>query len=321
MSGSDIGATYTGVYYNPNTALIEGFGWSKWLGWVPFYSEVGDITSTTQTGITASGLNINFVGKIAIIGTIAGTRIFDVPNQNVGYVFNATRHADIMNSIHKNVAILSRNVANSVLKDPGSSFSFLVEKNNDYAFDIGNTTWPWGKRTIFVIGQDIILDRELIGDENDGVTRALVALKDYNGNGGNIIITDNVKKIYAFLYAEGSIFSWEKSAGVITSYVESWAFNIPANQLYLKWLLVSKNTIGGAQQVPTVCPVVINECTLVNSQMYDLNYFRTYDSSDTSQRALPAWMTDPRLQNAPMIIEYNAAILSDPPPGLISSFD
>lgn len=55
--------------------------------------------------------------------------------------------------------------------------------------------------------------------------------------------------------------------------------------------------------------------------MYDLNYFRTYDSSDTSQRALPAWMTDPRLQNAPMIIEYNAAILSDPPPGLISSFD
>lgn len=47
-----------------------------------------------------------------------------------------------MNSIHKNVAILSRNVANSVLKDPGSSFSFLVEKNNDYAFDIGNTTWP-----------------------------------------------------------------------------------------------------------------------------------------------------------------------------------
>lgn len=323
LSGSHIGGGYTGAYYNPNTTLIEGFGWNKWLGWVPFFSEVGSITSSSQSGITASGLNINFVGKIAIIGNIAGTRIFDVPNQNVGYVFTTTKHADVMNILHKNLAILSRNVDDTTLADVNSNFSFLVKKNGDYAFDMGNPIWPtaeW-KRTIFVVGHDVILNTSNDIWQDDGITRAIVALKDDNGNGGNIIITDQVKEIYAYLYAEGSIFSWEEDGfGNTVPYVASGALNIPAQQLYIKWLLVSKNTIGWAQQIPTVCPVVINDCNLTNSQMYDMNYFRTYDSTDPTQRSLPLWITDVRLQDAPMIIEYNPLILSDPPPWLISVF-
>jgi hypothetical protein len=31
MSGSNIGLGYTGVYYNPKSTLIEGFGWSQSL--------------------------------------------------------------------------------------------------------------------------------------------------------------------------------------------------------------------------------------------------------------------------------------------------
>lgn len=325
LSGSLIGTTYTGTYYNPNSTLIEGFGWNRWLGWVPFFSEVGSITSISQSWITAWWLSVNFVGKIAIIGNIAGTRIFNVPNQNVGYVFTTTKHADIINAIRKNLAILSRNIDDTTLADVNSNFTFLVKKNGDYAFDISNPVWPtaqW-KRTIFVVGHDIVLDTTNdIGHDSDGITRAIVALKDDNGNGWNIIITDKVKEIYAFLYADWSIFSWEKDGlGNIVPYVASGALNIPTNQLYLKGLLVSKNTIGGAQQVPTVCPVVINNCNLTNSQMYDLNYFRTYDWSDPTQRSLPLWITDVRLQNAPMVIEYNASILSDPPPGLVHSFD
>lgn len=61
-----------------------------------------------------------------------------------------------------------------------------------------------------------------------------MAFKDHDGNGGNIIISDKVKQIYAFLYAEGSIFSGEKVAGVINPYVASGALNIPARQLYIK---------------------------------------------------------------------------------------
>lgn len=177
------------------------------------------------------------MGKIAIIGNIAGTRIFDVPNQNVGYVFNATRHSEVMNTIHKNVAILSRNVDDTTLADVDSAFSFLVKKDGDYAFNGSNPVWPTaqGKRTIFVIGYDVILDTTNFIGADDGITRAIVALKDYNGNGGNIIVTDKVKRIYTYLYAEGSIFSGEKDLlGNIVPYVASGALNIPANQLYLK---------------------------------------------------------------------------------------
>ena len=46
-----------------------------------------------------------------------------------------------------------------------------------------------------------------IGDPNVPSTRSIIALKDKNGSGGNIIINNEVKRIYAFLYAEGSIFS------------------------------------------------------------------------------------------------------------------
>ncbi len=81
------GATYTGVYYNPSTALIEGFGWSRALGWVPFYAKTDNqelgTDPLTETGITMDGIRVNFVGKIAIIGNIAGTRIYELPNQNV----------------------------------------------------------------------------------------------------------------------------------------------------------------------------------------------------------------------------------------------
>ncbi len=39
-------------------------------------------------------------------------------------------------------------------------------------------------------------------------TIGLISLKDpVTGNGGNIVISDQVKRIYAYLYAEGSIFS------------------------------------------------------------------------------------------------------------------
>lgn len=40
----------SGVYYNPASGLIEGFGHSSALGWIPFYATTSTpITATTQT--------------------------------------------------------------------------------------------------------------------------------------------------------------------------------------------------------------------------------------------------------------------------------
>jgi hypothetical protein len=71
-----------------------------------------------------------------------------------------------MNTINKNLSIMSRNISDSILSDELSGLDFLVTKSSDYIFDF-NKAWPTNKRTIAVIGQDIILDQ---ADINPGAT-------------------------------------------------------------------------------------------------------------------------------------------------------
>ncbi len=309
----------SGVYYSPASGLIEGFGHSRALWWIPFYAQAGtpvDTGSTSQTGVTLDGIGLNFIGKIAVIGNIAGTRIYNLPNQQVGYIFSSINHAEILNTIRKNIALISRNVASVDLVDSFSTkFDFMIQNGSDYDTSTPWWTWPAAKRSIIITGADIILDQAQIGIDTSA-ERALIALKDVNGNGGNIIITQNVERIYWFLYAEGVIYSGEKSAGVIVPYVGSWVWNIPASQLYIRWALISKNTIWWALQSPSVCPVVINECTPAEAQIYDFNYFRAYDPNDPSQRHVP--YSDPRFNVASMVIDYNQWLTSNPPPGILS---
>jgi hypothetical protein len=312
------GSTYTGVYYNPSTALIEWFGWSRALGWIPFYAKTDNqelgIDSLTETWISMNGVAVHFVGKIAIIGNIAGTRIYELPNQNVWYVFSMANQATMMNTIRKNIALISRNITDATLASSTSGLSFLVEKNADYEALVWYV-WPVGKRSIVVIWHDIILNTANDIWVDNGTVRGLIALKDANGNGGNIIISEKVKRIHALVYAEGSIFSWEKTATwFIDRYLTHGAWSIPQKQLYIKGLLISKNTISGARQNPITCPVIVSNCDQTTAELYDLNYFRTFDPTDPTQKAVP--YSDPRLDNASVVIEYDDAIMTDPPPWL-----
>ena len=226
-----------------------------------------------------------------------------------------------MNSVHKNVTLLSRNIDDTLLQNELSPFNFYVKKDDDIVFDF-DRSWPANKRTLIVIGHDIILDQEDINPNPESFdSRALIALKDYYGSGWNIIITDKAKRVYAFIYAEGSVYSGEKSATwEIVPYVNSGSWNIPVNQLYINGMLISKNTVWWAQQTPSVCPVVINDCTPTIAEVFDLDFFRTYDPTDASQKSVPATIVDTRLNSSSMVIQYNQSILSDPPPGLDKVF-
>lgn len=148
------------------------------------------------------GISVHFVGKIAVIGNIAGTRIYELPNQNVGYVFSAANQSTIMNTIRKNIALMSRNISDATLANPISALSFLIKKDDDYLFDFSNDI-PAGKRSVIVIGHDIIIDKTsgTLGSD-DGTVRSIIALKDANGSGGDIIISEKMKQIYALIYAE-----------------------------------------------------------------------------------------------------------------------
>lgn len=161
---------------------------------------------------------------------------------------------------------------------------------------------------------------------------ALIALKDASGKGGNIIITNNVKRIYAYIVAEWSVYSgYKTSTGIVSYYQRSNPFSVPVSQLYINGIVISKNTIGWATDLnsaaSSVCPILTPWCTSGpsgNAENYDMAYFRNYNSQDAddayAQSALKNTarygITDDRVRKAPFIIDYNANILSDPPPGL-----
>lgn len=345
MGSTDLmasGGTYSGVYYNPNTSSMEGWWWSANLGWVPFWTWISSWTTlpdgtTIATPIAASP--INFVSKIAIVGNIAGSRVYSVTNsgvtnQDVGYTYKTINHASILNMLRKNIAIMSRNIDPLILQLDSSTnpHNFILIDStttnlpsNDYVIH-GGWSMPNSnpnKRSIIVIWWDIILDQTNISYDGtntwDMPPIALIALKDASGNGWNIVISDSVKRIYAYLYSEWSILSGTKplSTGPIDRYTDYWVWNIPQSQLYIRWLAASKNTIWGAQQKPTpICPVLTPLCNTLSAKGYDWDYFRTYDITDPLQDALVGTPRDwvPKLDEAVMIIEYDPRILIDPPP-------
>jgi hypothetical protein len=79
--------------------------------------------------------------------------------------------------------------------------------------------------------------------------------------------------------------------------------------------MASKNTIGGSQQTPPVCPALVEGCNQSNVYSYDWDYFRTYNALNTAQASLPSQRSGvPKIRDAVMVIEYDPAILTDPPP-------
>lgn len=319
LSGTWIGSSSGWVYYNPAESRLEGFAHSTALGWIPFYADTTTpIVSATQSGVLFNGVGLNFIWKIAIIGNIAGTRIYNIANQQVWYIFSIMSQAEMLNIIRKNIALITRNANPSDLTDQYSTkFDFLIHTGSDYDTSVGGWTWPAGKKSIIVMGNDVILGQTQIWLDTDS-NHAIIALKDSNWSWGNIIIKDLVGRIYSFLYAEWSIYSWEKVGSQIIPYVGSWVWNIPGNQLYIKWSMISKNTIGWSLQSPPVCPVVIQNCSVADAQVYDFDYFRTYDSADITQKNVP--YNDSRFSNASVVIEFNQELNSKPPPGLQSIF-
>ena len=225
--------------------------------------------------------------------------------------------------IRKNISLMTRNVSDTSISAP---FDFVILNNQDLRLDPAILT-PYitaGKRSLIVIGWDIILNDVDINAGTDAVAWAkspiaLIALKGASGKWGNIIVSDDVKRIYAYLYAEGTLFSGIKPAATINSYTQVGYFNIPQNQLYIRGFVVSKNTIGWSQQKPTaICPALVTGCNQANVYDYDWDNFRTYDPLQiATQGSLPVERSGvERLKNAAMIIEYDSRILTDPPPGL-----
>ena len=325
------------VKYNPNSGNLEGFGWSRSLGWIPMFTGKKFLSAQKGTGFVVNldttwyatdadknkTLNLNFIGKVVIIGNIAGTKVaetvknkYNFINQNLGAKFTDIQHAPLLNQVRANVAQLVRNInKNNYITNPLNGFIYNEDK--DYCIRTDHSSWhteycssagPWEQRvllnqtdvdfskikTIIVKWHDIIIDGNF-NATTDNLSnhptaenmKTIIALRWTDGSGGNIYITKNTDQIFGYLVAEGSVFSGEKtSTGAKELYINKWFATaaLPQNQLYVNGTIVSKNTIGGnIQDDSTAMCPVFIECNASIAKQYDFSYFRNYIYKEGNQ--------------------------------------
>jgi len=163
----------------------------------------------------------------------------------------------------------------------------------------------------------------------------IIALQK-NGRGGNIYIDPTVTDIHAFLYADRSVISYNGSAELDGSTPDTQL----ANQLYIKWVLFSENTIWWSVSNPLKCPFYTSCSGVREARKYDLNYLRRYQIAEVvDDDGVPTWVTKPvnngvesfmwnstrngdnpsnplrpDLRQFPVILEYDNRITRTPPP-------
>ncbi|GAB0174490.1 MAG: hypothetical protein HHAS10_03690 [Candidatus Altimarinota bacterium] len=290
--------SYDGVSYTPGTKVFSGFAWSENLGYLAF---------------TEVSVNTDFKNKTKILGNIGGKRAFDI-EYTLGVKFSNVNTSEILNSIRKNIGLMTRNIQSNHMNTVSNTNNFLESFTYYKGIDI---TDPGTKlsgnhlKSVIVEGGNIYIDNDVIKDNSVDAARAIIAIKDENGNGGNIYIAGNVRNIYSSLVAEGSIYSGDQNE--IYNIQTSKLTQLPKNQLYILGAVISRNTIGGSSLSPNpVCPYTETNCNYSNSYKYDFNYFRSYDPLDSG--SLGSDKTG--YSEYSVIIESDPKIQGSPPPGL-----
>lgn len=228
-------------------------------GWFNFLYKVGGAASTWATqnrwikilGSASSG-NKDAIFALNEVDSYAKVGNFRKPQ--------------VRDMILQNVESLKRNTPSNVAVITTSG-----EKLSNYP----------SKQTIIVVNNDFIIDTNWWSKTDS--PRAIIVL------GGDVIINDNVQKIYASIFTD----KWVKASSAPSD-----------KQLYIYGTLISGNTIGTtAKLANTVCPDFLPNCTEQQKKDYDLNFLRSWAAGASSY---PEYS---------LVIEYNPKLTSDPPPG------
>lgn len=135
--------------------------------------------------------------------------------------------------------------------------------------------------------------------------------------GGNIIVTNIVKKIESSIFLEGSLYSGNNRYDLYNDTTAEVA-TLGENQLYIRGSLISRNTIGGSFTTPNATCVygeTAATCTAERSIQYDLNYFRQTPPTRSSTVPTTRSFGDSSLDSYSLIIELDPRIATTPPPG------
>lgn len=249
----------------------------------------------------------NSLGQVVkILGNTNGDKIYETIQSEKQSKISSLSRASVRDAIRKNVEILSRSITTTTWLD------FEIFRDCPNGFTSRTLPTNFAKRSYIVVWCDIHIQNDVSWNV------WIIALKDDNGNGGNIWIDKNVKNLAAILFSEEAIIAWD---GMRFYWEMPSSASEKSKQLYIFGTVISNNTIWGAAQVgDPVCPSWITLCTREIAMRYDLNHFRSwYGWLTPAERVLPVnaavLSTFAQMYSEYwMIIEYNPSVLTNPPP-------
>lgn len=277
------------------------------------YEISGKVIKYSSLKKTFADLISNQEVKIAWIANNWG---YEVSNVSTNKILNTSiTKSDLRMQIAKNVETYTKNGI------PAN----IDYKTSNYTLN----AWPSGKDTIIIKWWDLIITGNIIKTSSDKLN-SIVILRE-NGVWGNIWIDKNVQFVSAIIYVDGHLLSWNG-----TTYYSDSLPSQAKDQLFIKWSIISNNTIWGASKNPYVCPYRFDasqSCDEKQSRRYDLNHFRHFISESSFwagdgvwEKFLPwtgpweidVWydtidMTNIGYSQAPMIVEYDYKIQTNPP--------
>lgn len=322
------------VSYFPDTATLTGWAWSDTLWWLSLENVVDNVW-------------LWFIWRVKIVGNIGSKSIYDVNLDwyDQQWVYAIGTVADVINDVKKKIGVRMRNAENYISfsnngelftdhsKEPLDSilyYNYTGSAQPPYIQynDVANNFDNANVRTLVVIWGDIYIDTGVILP-NNALPHAIIALKNLNWIGWNIYINSTVTKIQSTLMAEGTIYSAKRtwSDWYLFNADKIWTAWLPNYQLYIKWSVISRNTIWGAWVLwDSKCPFTETDCSYDQALRYDFNYFRDFQTGaldpSTGDPFAPDELsrrrgyTDTTYDDKSLIIQYDPRIVSDPPPGL-----
>lgn len=234
--------------------------------------------------------------KVAWIVNKNNNNFSVVSDSDINFIWNMSK-SNLYSIIHKNVAKFQKAWV-------WSAWTKYIK------WDYTLSSWPAWVNTIIVDGWDIIIEKNI--PKVSWEPKIIIAIKKSDWTKWNIWIKSNVEFVWAVLIADKSILSWDW-----TNYYSD--NNSATNQLFIKWSMISYNTIWWSSKTPFACPYYIKawDCSFETSKRYDYNNFRSYIKSVrwTPFDWVEYWinMSVSWYENAPMIIEYDSDIQKTPP--------
>lgn len=315
-NGPFVGSKILSLGMSLNPAIVASGTAGQYSGGLYLYSEVSETVGSKSVRYYSNKLP-RMVGSTGIlpvavlVGNVYSTGIATPTSttaalRSLGDVSTNVLRDQIFKSVQKIIAgITVQPLSGTSSITSLDYYSDATKNTNDLKVlldgkvlyskgDVHLSSLSWtGEKTLIVIGGSVYLDKDLYPVTPAGQSRprlGIISLKDITQpantqfKAGNVYIDANVKNIQANIFADGSVFSYDKSKSPsVNTFGEPIFANIQEQntllrktQLFIEGSVASQNTVGGADNSPMIKGDGTTATDRFQAQLYDFNYLRQY---------------------------------------------